>query len=49
MPEVQPEVVRDSYGKILNIKVSAMTGVGIDELRSVLAELARDAALRSAA
>src|SRR5207237_6601620 len=49
VPEVQPEVVRDSYGKILNIKVSAMTGVGIDELRSVLAELARDAALRSAA
>jgi GTPase len=38
----QPEVVRDSHGKILNIKVSAFTGAGIDALRDVLAEIARD-------
>jgi hypothetical protein len=37
-----PEVVRDSHGKILNIKVSAFTGAGIDALREVLAEVARD-------
>jgi GTP-binding protein HflX len=37
-----PEVVRDSYGKILNIKVSAFTGAGIEALREVLAEAARD-------
>ena len=49
VPGVEPEVVRDSYDKILNIKVSAMTGAGIDGLRAVLAESARDAALRSAA
>ena len=41
---VEPEVVRDPYGKILNIKVSAFTGAGIDALREVLAEAARDAA-----
>ena len=40
---LEPEVVRDSYGKILNIKVSAFTGAGIDALREVLAEAARDA------
>jgi GTP-binding protein HflX len=39
-----PEVVRESYGKILNIKVSAYTGAGIDLLRDALAEAARDAA-----
>jgi GTP-binding protein HflX len=37
-----PEVVRD-HGKILNIKVSAFTGAGIDALREVLAEAAREA------
>jgi GTP-binding protein HflX len=35
-----PEVVRD-HGKILNIKVSAFTGAGIDALREVLADAAR--------
>jgi GTP-binding protein HflX len=35
-----PEVLRD-HGKILNIKVSAATGAGIDALRGVLAEAAR--------
>jgi GTP-binding protein HflX len=37
-----PEVVRD-HDKILNIKVSAFTGAGIEALREVLAEAARDA------
>jgi GTP-binding protein HflX len=41
VPGLQPEVVRDAYGKILNIKVSAFTGAGIDALREVLAEAAR--------
>jgi GTP-binding protein HflX len=44
VPGMQPEVVRESYGKILNIKVSAFTGAGIDLLRETLAEAARDAA-----
>ena len=43
VPGLQPEVVRDSYGKILNIKVSAATGAGIDLLRGVLADAAREA------
>jgi GTP-binding protein HflX len=48
---LEPEIVRDAYGKMLNIKVSAFTGAGIDALREVLAEAARDAArpLESAA
>ena len=41
VPGMAPEVVRDSSGKILNIKVSAFTGAGIDALREVLAEVAR--------
>ena len=43
IPALEPEVVRDAYGKILNIKVSAATGAGIDLLRDVLADAARDA------
>ena len=43
VPGMAPEVVRDSSGKILNIKVSAVTGAGLDLLREVLAEIARDA------
>ena len=43
VPGLEPEVVRDSCGKILNIKVSAFTGVGVDALRDVLADAARDA------
>ena len=42
VPAMAPEVLRDSSGKILNIKVSAFTGAGIDALREVLAEVARD-------
>ena len=40
---MQAEVVRESYGKILNIKVSAHTGAGFDLLRDALAEIAREA------
>ncbi len=42
VPGMSPEVVRDSSGNILNIKVSALTGAGIDGLRTVLAEVARN-------
>jgi len=42
LPGMHPEVVRDSCGKILNIKVSAATGAGIDGLREVLADAARE-------
>ena len=44
VPGLEPEVARESCGKILNIKVSAFTGAGIDALREALAEAARDAA-----
>jgi GTPase len=43
VPGMAPEVVRESSGKILNIKVSAFTGAGIPALREVLAGIARDA------
>jgi GTP-binding protein HflX len=49
VPGLEPEVLRDSCGKILNIKVSAFTGAGIDALREVLAEAARVAASGSLA
>jgi GTP-binding protein HflX len=42
VPGLEPEIVRDSYGKMLNIKVSAFTGAGIDSLRDALAEIARN-------
>ena len=42
VPGMEPEVVRDSSGNILNIKVSALTGAGIDGLRDALAEVARN-------
>jgi len=42
VPGMEPEVVRDASGKILNIKVSAFTGAGIELLRDVLAEAARE-------
>ena len=43
VPGLEPEIVRDAHGKILNIKVSAFTGAGVDGLREVLAEVARAA------
>ena len=48
---LEPEVVRESRGKILNIKVSAFTGAGIEGLREALADAARDSSgpLKSAA
>ncbi|HSS29333.1 MAG TPA: GTPase HflX [Usitatibacter sp.] len=48
IPGMPAEVVRESHGKILNIKVSAVTGAGIDLLRGVLAEAARDASRQAA-
>jgi GTP-binding protein HflX len=36
VPGMVPEVVRDTSGKILNIKVSAVTGAGIELLRQAL-------------
>ena len=44
VPGLEPEIVRDSHGKILNLKVSAVTGAGIDGLREALAGAARAAA-----
>jgi GTPase len=43
IPGMQPEVVR-AHDKILNIKVSAFTGAGIDLLREALAQAARESA-----
>jgi GTPase len=43
VPGMEPEVVRESSGKILNIKVSAFTGAGMAALRETLAGIARDA------
>ena len=43
------EVVRDASGKIINLKVSAFTGEGIDALRDALADIARDASRGSLA
>jgi GTP-binding protein HflX len=43
VPGLAPEIVRDPHGKILNIKVSASTGAGIQGLREALAETARAA------
>jgi GTP-binding protein HflX len=48
VPGMPAEVVRESHGKILNIKVSAVTGAGIDLLRGVLADAARDASRQAA-
>jgi GTP-binding protein HflX len=41
VPGMEPEIVRDPHGKILNIKVSAFTGAGIEGLREVLADAVR--------
>jgi hypothetical protein len=50
VPGLAPEVVRDGSGNILNIKVSALTGAGIEGLRDALAEVARnDSSLPTAA
>jgi GTP-binding protein HflX len=42
VPGMAPEVARDPCGKILNIKVSAFTGEGLEGLRQALAQAARD-------
>jgi GTPase len=36
---LQPGVERDEYAKIVAVRVSARTGAGIDELRSLLGDL----------
>ncbi len=38
----EPQVARDEYGKIAAVWLSAKTGEGVELLRSVLAEFARD-------
>ncbi|HEX4331517.1 MAG TPA: GTPase HflX [Usitatibacter sp.] len=48
VPGMPVEVVREPHGKILNIKVSAISGAGIDLLRGVLADAARDASRQAA-
>jgi GTP-binding protein HflX len=40
VPGMEPEVLRDPYGKILNIKASAATGAGVDLIRQALLETA---------
>ncbi len=42
VPGMEPEIVRDPYGKILNIKASAATGAGMDLIRQGLLEAAGD-------
>jgi GTP-binding protein HflX len=49
VPGLTPEIVRDAHGKILNIKVSAFTGAGIEGLRGALAESVRNDSLPTAA
>ncbi|APV50483.1 GTPase HflX [Betaproteobacteria bacterium GR16-43] len=40
VPGLEAEIARDAHGKILNIKTSAVTGQGMDLLRTVLREAA---------
>ena len=42
VPGLEPGIVRDPYGKMLNIKVSAFTGAGVESLREALAQIARN-------
>ena len=52
VPGLEPEIVRDSHGKILNIKASAATGQGVELIRAALLEVATapgDGALATAA
>jgi GTP-binding protein HflX len=42
IPGAEPEVVRDPCGKILNIKASAISGAGLEAIRTALAEVARE-------
>ncbi len=44
-----PGIERDEYDKILRVRVSARTGAGLEELRSALAEAAREHAAGSRA
>jgi GTP-binding protein HflX len=42
LTDASPQVARDEYGKIAAVWLSAKTGAGVELLRSVLAEFARD-------
>jgi len=42
LPSAAPQVARDEYGKIAAVWLSAKTGAGVELLRGVLAEFARD-------
>jgi len=42
LTDAEPQVARDEYGKIAAVWLSAKTGDGVELLRSVLAEFARD-------
>ena len=39
---VAPRIERDAYGRIIRVRLSAKTGAGLDLLRQVLAEEARN-------
>jgi GTP-binding protein HflX len=43
---VDPGMERNEYGRIGRVRLSARTGAGLDSLRSALAEVARDHAVR---
>jgi GTPase len=49
LPELEPGVERDEYGNIRVVKMSALTGIGLDILRQALQELARGSASSEAA
>jgi len=44
VPGLAPEIVRDSHGKILNIKASAVTGAGVALIRQALLEVGAESA-----
>ncbi len=45
--QAQPGVERDEYGNISRVRLSAMSGAGVDLLRAALAEVARHHAARN--
>ncbi len=45
--QAQPGVERDEYGNISRVRLSAMSGAGVDLLRAALAEVARNHAARN--
>jgi GTP-binding protein HflX len=47
-PRLDPGVERDEYGKIHAVRLSALTGAGVPELRAALAERFPGAEARAA-